>query len=141
MKNTQAGILNEIAQDISCGNICYYNPKTNELITMPDFSKAIDDVEPYFEEEIKKIKKQKSDLIKFEPLKSAESFRIMKEFVAQLEPGFFQSKLENVLSAHKPFKQFKIEIDRSDHRDDWFAFKQKAIEKMIEEELNSADNS
>uniref|UniRef100_UPI00404AB931 UPF0158 family protein n=1 Tax=Flavobacterium sp. TaxID=239 RepID=UPI00404AB931 len=142
MDKTYSQILNEIAQDISCGNICYYNPKTNEIIAIPDISQGFNEGEAkeFFKEEIKKVKKQKKDLIKFEPLKSSKSFEIMERFAAQIDHKLFQSKLENILAQKKPFKQFKIEIDNSDYREDWFAFKQKAVEKIIEEQLKSSQD-
>lgn len=142
MIKTHSQILNEIAQDISCGQICYYNPKTNEIIAIPDVLQGFHEgeVKEFFKEEIKKVKKHKKDLIKFEPLKSSESFEIMERFVAQIDHKLFQSKLETILAQKKPFQHFKIEIDNSDYREVWFAFKQKALEEIIEEQLKLANN-
>ncbi len=40
MDNSTQNIIKEIAQELDCGIDCYYNPKANELITIPNFGKC-----------------------------------------------------------------------------------------------------
>ena len=49
MDNLKQNIIKEIAQELDCGNECYYNLKTNEIIAIPNFSQVSD------EEEFKEI--------------------------------------------------------------------------------------
>lgn len=138
MENSQSKIISEIAQELDCGNDCYYNPKTNELITIPNFGEMLDEDEfrESFEAELKKVTKNKSEFIKIEVLESFESFKIMERFIAQIVDKQFQSELENILEHKKPFQNFKNRIDNSDYRQNWFDFKQNKVEKIVETQLN-----
>ena len=44
-------------------------------------------------------------------------------------------RLENILENKKPFLNFKNKVDHSDFRQNWFEFKQKELEKRVENEL------
>lgn len=37
MADYDNNIIRGIAQDLDCGNDCYYNPKTKEVIAIPNF--------------------------------------------------------------------------------------------------------
>tara|TARA_B100002049_G_scaffold216729_1_gene182835 strand:+ start:92 stop:532 length:441 start_codon:yes stop_codon:yes gene_type:complete len=128
-------IIKEIAQELDCGNECYFNQKTNELICLPNADLMATAGEDYykemFREDFKKIESQKKDLIKFEVLESFESFKIMEDFKNQVEDDKFERDLERALNRRKPFQNFKNLIDNSDYREKWFQFKQKEIEKIV----------
>ena len=138
MDNSRQNIIKEIAQELDCGKDCYYNPKMNELITIPNFGEMLDEDEfrESFGAELKKVTKNKAEFIKIEVLESFESFKIMKRFITQIEDKQFQSELENILERKKPFQNFKNRIDNSDHRQNWFDFKQNEVEKIVETQLN-----
>lgn len=138
MDNSRQNIIKEIAQELDCGNDCYYNPKTNELITIPNFGEMLDEDEfrESFGAELKKVKKNKADFIKIEVLESFESFKIMERFITQIADEQFQAELEIILERKKPFQNFKNTIDNSDYRQNWFDFKQNALEKIVETQLN-----
>ena len=130
-------ILNEIAQELDCGSTCYYNTKTDEIISIPSFSDMWDedDFKEAFETEFERIEKQKKDLIKLEGLESFESFKIMEQFVDQLPDETFKEELEFVLANKKPFQKFKYLVEESNFRTDWFEFKQNALEKIVAQRL------
>ncbi len=143
MVNSGQNIIREIAQELDCGNDCYYDPKTNEIIAIPNFSNVPNEEEfrKYFKAELKTVKKNKADLIKIEVLESFESFRIMERFIDQLSNKQFQSELENILQKKKPFQNFKHTIDNSDFRQKWFDFKQSELEKIVENQLKRGSAS
>lgn len=62
-------VVREIAQELDCGNDCYYNSKTDEIIAIPNFLNFSD------EEEFQEL--FKTDLKKIEALESGQSFKIM----------------------------------------------------------------
>jgi len=130
-------ILNEIAQELDCGSTCYYNTKTDEIISIPSFSDMWDedDFKEAFETEFERIEKQKKDLIKLEGLESFESFKIMEQFVDQLPDEALKEELEFVLANKKPFQKFKYLVEESNFRTDWFNFKQNALEKIVAQRL------
>jgi len=137
MVNSNENIIKEIAENLDCGNDCYYNQKTNEIIAIPNFSQVMDDEEfkKAFKGDIKKIKSQKADYIKFEVLESIESFKIMERFVDQLPDENYKSELENILQRKSPFGNFKHSINHSNFRQNWFDFKQNELELIVEELL------
>jgi ribosomal protein L11 methylase PrmA len=138
MKNVKSNIIKGIAQELDCGFDCYYNLKTDVIIAIPSFSQFSDeeDFKEAFRDSLEEIEKHKKDFIKLEVLESFESFKIMERFVEQLSDKKLQSELENVLANKKPFQNFKYLIDQSDYRQDWFDFKLKELEKIVESQLN-----
>jgi predicted aldo/keto reductase-like oxidoreductase len=138
MENPFKKIINEIAQELNCGNDCYFNLKTEEIIAIPNFSQISDEDEfqDIFREQLEKVKKQKADFIKFEVLESFESFKIMERFIEQINDQHFKAKLKNTLQEKKPFQNFKHLIDHSDFRQSWFDFEQNELERIVESQMN-----
>lgn len=138
MESTKSNIIKEIAQELDCGNDCYYNTKTEEIITIPNFS-IISDNEEFMEcfgADLKRIKKNTKDIIKIEVLESYECFKIMERFIDQLSNSLLKSELENILQNRKPIQIFKYRIENSDYRQNWFNFKRNELEKIVEKQLN-----
>lgn len=137
MDNSKQNIIREIAQELDCGNDCYYNSKNNEIVAIPSFSQISDEEEfkEIFSKDLEKINQKKADFIKIETLESFESFKIMERFVEQLSEQNFKSELRDILLKKKPFQNFKHKIDHSDFRQSWFDFKQSELEKTVENQL------
>jgi len=135
MDNSISNIITEIAQELDCGNDCYYNSKTKQIIAIPNYSQISDQEEfnEDFQSELKKV--NEDDFIKIEILKSFESFKIMEQFVEQLTDRQFKSELKNILQNKKPFQNFKNKIDYSYFRESWFLFKQSEIEIIVKNKL------
>ena len=145
MNKPDQNIIKEIAQELDCGNECYFNQKTNELICLPNADLMAEAGEDYykeiFQEDFKKIESQKKDLMKFEVLESFESFKIMEDFKNQVKDDEFEKKLDQALNRRKPFQNFKNLIDNSEYREKWFQFKQKEIEKIVLKTIESKNTS
>jgi uncharacterized protein YkvS len=137
MDNLKQNIIREIAQELDCGNECYYNLKTNEIIAIPNFSQVSDEEEfkEIFRKDLEKINGNKIGFIKIEIPESFQSFKIMERFVVQLNDQNFKSELQDILGNKKPFRNFKNTIDQSEFRQSWFDFKQKELEKTVENQL------
>ena len=58
MENSKSKIIKEIAQKLDCGFDCYYNPTTDEIVTIPNFGEMMDEDEfrDAFGAELKKVK-------------------------------------------------------------------------------------
>lgn len=130
-------------QELDCGFDCYYNSKTNEIVTIPNFSHIADedDFKEAFRSDLEKVKKHQADFMKIEVLQSFENFKIMELFVEQLPDKKIQSELENVLANKKPFQNFKHKIDLSDFRQNWFDFKQSELEKIVKNQMDNGKAS
>ncbi|MHB0754126.1 UPF0158 family protein [Polaribacter sp. M15] len=137
MGNLKQNIIREIAQELDCGNDCYYHLKTNEIIAIPNFLEVPDDeeVKEMLRKDFEKINRNNSGFIKIEIPKSFQSFKILERFAEQLNDQNFKLKLQVVLGNIKPFQNFKNTIDQSEFRQSWFDFKQKELEKMVENQL------
>ncbi len=137
MDNLKQNIIREIAQELDCGNECYYNLKTNEIIAIPNFSQVSDEeeIKEIFRKDLEKINGNKTGFIKIEIPESFQSFKIMERFVVQLNDQNFKSELQDILGNKKPFRNFKNTIDQSEFRQSWFDFKQKELEKTVENQL------
>ena len=100
METSKSNIINQIAQELDCGNDCYYNNKTHEVIGIPIKNHIWDDTEyqEAFGTELKKINSQKKDFIKFEALEGFESFKVMEQFVEQLPNHNLKKELEAILN-------------------------------------------
>jgi len=138
MANSNKNIIKEIAENLDCGFICYYNSNTNEIVTIPNFSNISDKEEfkEIIQEDLETVNKQKMDFVKFEVLESFESFKIMEQFVEQISDKQFKLELGNILQKKKPFQNFKYLIDNSDYRQKWYDFKQRELERIVENQLN-----
>ena len=145
--------LTDIAESIDAGFICYLNAETGEYIEMMNNDamsnygiswEEEEDEEPgdfshQWEKEL--YDDVKSDMakidswehaIKIEKPESHESFKIMERFVDEIIPD---GKLKNdffcALSRSHPFRNFNALVHNCKYREDWFAFKQNAIEEYV----------
>jgi hypothetical protein len=118
MADIQKNHIREIAENVSSGFDCYFDPKTQEIVTIPNLSNLSDEEE--FKEsdrdDLKSLKSWKADFLKFEVLDSFEPFKIMENFVGQLADKNFQSELDNIFQAKKLFQNFKHAVENSDSK-------------------------
>jgi hypothetical protein len=132
-------LVKEIAGNLDAGLICYLNPDTLELEDIPE--NLVND--PYeFEamtgtslEDWGLKNSEWENCLTFEPLESHESFQIMETFTNNLVDTRFQEKLANALNRRKPFANFKVIIDNSAYRQNWFDFKNQWMENHVKELL------
>lgn len=72
-------------------------------------------------------------VLKIEPLSSRVLFRIMENFANSLPEGQEKEKLLISLRYRKPFSSFKQTLAYTSQRENWFAFKEKQMQEIIEE--------
>jgi predicted RNase H-like HicB family nuclease len=130
------GIVKQIANNLSANLLSFFNPDTLELEDVPkdllDKMLFDEDDEESDEENPFDLQHHKWDkCIEIEPLESRESFEIMANFVNQLKNGRETNQLSQALNGRKPFANFNRVIHNSKYREDWFAFKQKELEKYV----------
>ena len=139
-------VVNEIAQYMDMGMICYLNPETVKLSFIPQ--ELFYDIEG--SDDVEEIKKQLDYVhgwqtvefldwdnpIVFQPFPSNQSFRIMEKFTHNLpNDENLRPKLINALQNRKPFANFGRIIDNSDLREDWFEFKREYLDNLVAEDL------
>lgn len=124
----------EIAENIQCGFICQVDKKTVTITTVQR-----EDIYGYGEEELENEEENETiddpkkweDIITISPPESSESFRIMEDFATALNESPLKRSLISALQRKKPFANFNGIIHNSPERDDWFAFRQHALEQHV----------
>ena len=72
-------------------------------------------------------------VLRIEPLPSRVLFRIMEDFANSLPEGQEKEKLLMSLRYRKPFSSFRQTLVYTSQRENWFAFKEKQMQEIIEE--------
>ena len=126
--------ISDIAQDLDCGLVCYIHSETGDIEVVPEEDQVSHDPEPW-QESIDKIENNREQYFALSPMDSNEAFEVMENFALQLKESELKTRLFKILNRPKPFANFKIEVDESDSREDWFAFKNAAYIKFVEEQL------
>jgi len=157
--------IHELAEEIGMGySVCYVNRDTGEYIIMMD-NQSLADYGIYWDEEevvdddtvyenvsgwqqemyddvktdMKKIDSWEH-VLHIKKLESFESFRIMENFVDEVIPeGKLKQNFWNALSKSHPFRNFNAIVHNCDYREDWFKYKQKALEEYVREVIGSVD--
>lgn len=126
--------IKEMAQDLEAGMKLFINKETLEYRSVLDWDDMIDP-EPW-DEDIKKIESEWSDYIVIEKMESHESYNVMVDFVDEVNDIRLKEDLIKILNRRSPFANFKAEIESSDYREEWFAFRTKKYEEYIKEYLD-----
>jgi len=134
--------IKEIAEMLDTGyHTCFVNPDTGEVEIVFNNDETLTYLEG--EEEDNYIKAQLARIdswqrcIRIEKPESHDSFQIMKDFVDEIIPdGKLKEKFWNALSRSHPFRNFNAIVHNCDYREDWFKFKQAALEEYVKRETS-----
>jgi len=130
--------IKSIAEDLDIGMKVYVNIDTNEIKTIIDLDKQLDDNIEAWEEDINEIEENSDKYLQFEKMDSRESFQVMEDFAETVKDEELRKKLELGLSLSKPFRNFKDIIDNEvEYREKWFAFKDAKYIEFVKEQLEN----
>ncbi len=137
MKPTEKDIK-EIAELLDCGHVCYYHQKDGKIenfIEDSDLYFATGEKNPW--DEIRdKVKKGSDNYIRFEPMESRDSYRVMEDFAYTVDSPGLKNDLIDALNRRGPFQNFKFVIDNSgEYRQKWFDFKNERYIEWVEDQL------
>ncbi len=132
-------VVQDIAEKIDCGLICFLNPETLELEDVPknlgmepdDFELATGEL---WEETFKHDHWDRC--ITIEPPEACEGFKIMERFIGEIDDKRFSQKLVDILNRKHPFANFKAQVEGSKYRQQWFDFKQSELEQLVWDEIS-----
>lgn len=132
-------ILNDIADNMEAGMNCFIHKNTYEVISIPDENQFagidLEDEEAGWKEEIDKVDND-PDFIGIERMDSSENFRVMADFVDSLSDSSTKIRLITALEGHKPFGNFKHQIENAGHeRELWFTFRRARGIEWVKEQL------
>jgi hypothetical protein len=133
-------ILKQIVDALDSGFLCFYHKTTGELESYPD-----ENSNPGFDEELwadvmEKVDKNRDDYMEFEPMGSHESFRMMENFIAEIEDIPTHNKLIGVISRKRPFANFKNALFEYPFlRERWFRFHHEAYTQYVQDQIDAAN--
>ncbi|PNW26332.1 UPF0158 family protein [Formosa algae] len=133
-------IIKEIADDLDCGMRCYLHKDTGELKSIMHQDDWMDlDVEDW-EDDMAKLNSNPTDYIEFEKMDNHNMYKVMEDFATQLKDTAFKDTLLEALNKSNPFKNFKWQIENSDHfRQQWFVFKKSRYIDYVKRQLDVID--
>lgn len=126
--------IEEIAEWLECGMICFFHRPTGTIEYHPDPNDAFFEPEPW-EDAMDKIDGDWDNYIRIDKMDSSEGFQVMEDFADELPDGKFRESVLEQLSNKKTFRNFKNMIDDSEYRQDWFDFKRKAYIEHVKQQL------
>ena len=100
--------INEIAQELEAGMRVYMNRETLEFKSVLDWDELMDPEQ--WEETAETIENEWPAAIVLEKMDSREAFRVMEDFINEIEDSKFQEDLIKILSRKSPFANFKAEV-------------------------------
>ncbi|NHE57313.1 hypothetical protein [Cyclobacterium plantarum] len=127
--------IEEIADLLDCGMLCFYHRSTGTIESHPDPDDPFFDPEPW-EDLMEKIEADWTNYDRFEKMESREAYQVMEKFAFSLDDAVFREEILQELSKRKPFQHFKMLIDDSEYRQDWFDFKKKAYIEFVKEQID-----
>ncbi|MBC8180115.1 hypothetical protein H8E88_03225 [candidate division KSB1 bacterium] len=129
--------IKEIADLLDAGLKCYLNKRTYEIKEIIDFDSHPDADPKNWQEIIDELDEHFEDYIEFNRMPSNKAFRVMEDFIDEVDDEKFKKRLYWILSKGHPFRNFKDEIDyNGDYREKWFAFKLQKYIEWVEDQIN-----
>ena len=132
--------INEIAQELEAGMKVYINKETLEIKPILDWEDSYGDSE-LWDEELEDIDKNWASFLVIEKMESWEAFKVMEEFIEEVEDERLSEDLAKILGRKSPFANFKAEVESSPYRQNWFDFRLKRYEDYVREQLEGGDFS
>ncbi|MFO7977842.1 MAG: UPF0158 family protein [Bacteroidales bacterium] len=128
--------INEIADFLDSGMICYYNKETGEIKYILDSDDYFDDEEDPWAEDRKKIEDNQDQYLEFTGMSSYEAFKVMEDFAGSVDSLELKHLLFGALSRPKPFSNFKWLVETSGpYRQQWFDHKRSAFIRWVEDQI------
>ena len=134
-------ILNEIAEYLETGFLCYLHRDTFEVVAFPDPDQFSDMDSEAWKDDISNVRRSKKKFIEIEKMTSTDGFKVMEEFVETLGNNSTKIRLLTALEGRKPFAKFKFQIDNSgEYRDLWFTFRRQKNIEWIQSQISFVTN-
>jgi hypothetical protein len=135
LKLTQNDI-NEISQELQGGMKIFINKSTLEIKSILDWDFTFGDTD-FWEDEFEKLQKEWDDYIVITKMESWQAFKIMEDFIEEVDDSLDKAELIKILNRKKPFANFKYAVESSKYREPWFQFRNKYYEEYVKECLEN----
>jgi hypothetical protein len=133
-------IIKRIADELDTGMVCYYHKITGELESYPDENRNPGFDEEFWVEVMDKVAENRDDYLEFEPMNSHESFRVMENFIGQIDHVPTHNKFIDAISRKRPFAHFRDMLNYyPDLLQQWYLFKDEAYIEYVKEQLEAGN--
>lgn len=132
MRELTANQLDEIAQNIGKGNLCFFHIRSGKVFS---FSPASQDTT------LSSIKLKPNDYISFERMSSRKTFDAMQAFASSVQHNTLKETLLAALTKKHPIKTFRNEIKSMPDYiiKDWTNFEARRNKSWVEEQMELYD--
>jgi hypothetical protein len=132
--------LNEIAQYLDMGMLCFYHKTNGELVYYPEELELSGDEEEWADE-TEKIEAAPDDYFEFEKMSSHEAFKVMERFVRDIAHLPTLNKFVDAISRKKPFANFNNLISYyPELRQEWFTYKNERYIDFVKDQVEAHNN-
>ncbi len=145
MANLSPEQIDEIAQNIDMGMICFYHIPSGRIVNLvsevaevdPDFSGLYSEEELKERDQLDDIEAHLDEYISFEKMSSRNAFDVMRAFALSHKHNTIKENLLLSLEKKHPFQSFKKALFSlpKEVSNEWYAFKNKKNRKWVEEQL------
>jgi len=123
--------ISSLAEELMDDLDLYINTDTEEIKLIMNLDKCIIDTDPW-EEELAEVEKNWKNHIVITRMSSRDSFKIMEDFVEEVNNPQLQEELVDALNGKKPFRNFKDTINEDEEiRQQWFKHEAKRQEEYL----------
>ena|SRR5690625_816631 len=137
--------IDEIAENIGMGMLCFYHILSGEIISLlPEAVEVdLDYTALYSEDEVNarnkldKIEAHLNEYISFEKMSSRNAFDVMRAFALSIDHKTIKENLLHALEKRHPFQTFKNALHALPEEiiKEWYVFKDRKNRKWVEEQL------
>ncbi len=145
MEKLSSDQIDEIAENIGMGMLCFYHVPADEIISLPAETTEInaDYTAIYSAEEIAnrkrldEIEQHLNEYISFEKMSSRNAFDAMRAFGLSIDHDTIRDNLLKSLDRPHPFNSFKKALQSlpQEINKRWTSFKNRKTRKWVEEQL------
>jgi hypothetical protein len=133
--------LNEIAQYLDIGMLCFYNKTSGELEYYPEGLEH-SGFEEDWADVVNKVEASRADYLQLEKMNSHEAFKVMESFTEGINHLPTHNKFVDAISRKKPFANFNSLISYyPDLREDWFAYKLQSYIEFVKNQVEFGDTA
>jgi Uncharacterised protein family (UPF0158) len=124
-----------IGDELEAGLKVYIHKKTLNIISLFE-GNEFGDFEPNEDdEEYQEIEENSNEYFLIEKMDSRDFYRVMADFVENINDQKDNQFFKNVLNGHKPMANFNFHIHNSEYRESWFVHKKQAYIDYAKNEI------
>ena len=129
-------MIKEIAEMLDAGMVCFYHKTKGEMEYYPDEFRGGSIDNELWNEVVDKVDENYGDYLRLEGMSSFEGFKVMENFISEIEHIPTHNKFIDAISRKKPFRQFSdLLLYYPELRKQWFVYKNECYIEFVKEQI------